>query len=82
MAAALRAALVETVGSDRFALWFGPRTRIDCDAQTVTIWTPNQFFLDWIRTNFRAAIEKTSASIIGQAVTVQFRVTETAETTH
>ena len=32
---------------------------IDWDGQILAIGVPNQFFLDWIRSNLRAAIEKT-----------------------
>ena len=74
IASALRAALANKVGAERAALWFGPRTGIDWDGQILTIWTPNQFFLDWIRSNFRAAIEETCSTILGSPVTPQFRI--------
>jgi chromosomal replication initiator protein len=71
---ALLAALVDRVGKERFELWFGPRTRIDWDGQVLTIGAPNQFFLDWIRANFRTAIEEACLAIFGRRPSLEFRV--------
>lgn len=71
---ALLTALADRVGKDRFELWFGPRTRIDWDGHVLTIGAPNQFFLDWIRTNFRTAIEEVCLAILGQRPSLEFRV--------
>ncbi len=63
---ALLAALAAKVGKERFELWFGPRTRIDWDGQVLTIGAANQFFLDWIRANFRTAVEDACVAVLGR----------------
>ena len=71
---ALLAALADKVGKERFELWFGPRTRIDWDGHVLTIGAPNQFFLDWIRSNFRTAVEEACLAILGRRPALEFRV--------
>ncbi len=71
---ALLAALADRVGKDRFEMWFGPRTRIDWDGHVLTIGAPNQFFLDWIRSNFRTAVEDACLAILGLRPPLEFRV--------
>ena len=71
---ALLAALADRVGKERFELWFGPRTRIEWDGHVLTIGAPNQFFLDWIRANFRTAVEEACLAILGRRPPLEFRV--------
>ena len=71
---ALLAALADRVGNKRFELWFGPRTRVDWDGDVLTIGAANQFFLDWIRANFRTAVEDACLAILGRRPAVEFRV--------
>ncbi len=71
---ALLVALAARVGNQRFELWFGPRTRIDWDGNVLTVGAPNQFFLDWIRSNFRAAVEDACLAILGRRPALEFRV--------
>ncbi len=71
---ALLAALAAKVGKERFELWFGPRTRIDWDGHVLTIGAANQFFLDWIRSNFRTAVEEAGLAILGRRPALEFRV--------
>jgi chromosomal replication initiator protein len=71
---ALLAALADRVGKERFELWFGPRTRIDWDGHVLTIGAPNQFFLDWIRSNFGAAVEDAGLAVFGRRPSLAFRV--------
>ena len=71
---ALRTALAARVGKERFELWFGPRTRIGWDGHVLTIGAPNQFFLDWIRSNFRTALEDACLAILGRRAALEFRV--------
>jgi chromosomal replication initiator protein len=69
---ALRAALADRVGKERFELWFGPRTRIEWDRQILRIAAPNSFFLDWIRLNFRAEIEAAATAVMSCSPKVEF----------
>ena len=71
---ALLAALADKVGKERFGLWFGPRTRIDWDGHVLTVGAPNQFFLDWIRSNFGTVLEDVGMAILGRRPTLEFRV--------
>ncbi len=71
---ALLAALAARVGKDRFELWFGPRTRIDWNGDVLTIGAPNQFFLDWIRANFRTEVEDAGLAVLGRRPVLEFRV--------
>ena len=70
----LRAALAEKVGQERFELWFGASTRLELSGRTLTVGVPNAFFLEWIRSNFRRAIEAASLETLGRAVALRFRV--------
>jgi chromosomal replication initiator protein len=71
---ALLARLSDKVGKQRFELWFGPRTRIDWDGRVLTIGAASQFFVDWIRLNFRAELEEVGLAILGRRPLLEFRV--------
>ena len=71
---ALRLALADKVGQDRFDLWFGNHTSLDYDNETVTVRVPNQFYQDWLRTNFRRQIESSCFEAIGKSVPVRFDI--------
>jgi chromosomal replication initiator protein len=71
---ALLTALADRVGKERFGLWFGPRTRIAWDGRVLTIGAPNQFFLDWIRANFRTPLEEVCLAVLGQCPALEFQV--------
>jgi len=71
---ALRAALAREVGRDRFELWFGASTRLEFNGQSLTIGVPNTFFLEWIRANFRRAIEVACVEALGHAPVLKFHV--------
>lgn len=79
---ALRAALAEGVGQERFQLWFGPGTRLQFDGQTLTIGVPNLFFLDWIRANFRRHIETACLQTLGRCPGLQFLVDDSLHSGH
>jgi len=71
---ALRAALAKEVGRDRFELWFGASTRLELNGHSLTIGVPNTFFLEWIRANFRRAIEAACVESLGHAPVLKFHV--------
>lgn len=70
----LRAALAEKVGRERFELWFGASTRLELIGRTLTVGVPNGLFLEWIRSNFRQAIEAACFDTLGHAPTLKFQV--------
>lgn len=71
---ALRTALAGKVGQERFDLWFGVGTRLDYDGCVLRIGAPNQFFLDWIRSNFRRHIEDACFELFGKRPSLDFHV--------
>jgi chromosomal replication initiator protein len=71
---AVRASLASKVGQTRFDLWFGAGTRLDYNGRVLRIGAPNQFFLDWIRGNFRRPIEEACHEVLGKSPTLEFLV--------
>ncbi|MCA9258619.1 MAG: hypothetical protein KDA61_05445, partial [Planctomycetales bacterium] len=58
---ALRSALEQTVGSDRYQLWLGPPTEIEITSGQVTLYCGSPAQRQWIernlRTDIRACVE-------------------------
>ena len=71
---ALRAALADKVGKERFELWFGPGTWFRLDQRALTVGVPNRFFRDWIRSNFRRQIESACLEALGNCPSVKYIV--------
>ncbi len=71
---ALRLALADKVGHERFELWFGANTRLDLSDDSLTVCVPNQFFQDWLRKNFRQQIEASCEETLGKTLPVSFRI--------
>ena len=71
---ALRTALADRVGQDRYELWFGANTRFDLSERTLTVGAPNEFFQQWIRANFRKQIEQACFEVAGWVPHVEIRV--------
>ena len=75
---ALRAALAERIGGERFELWFGGRTRLDLSGQTLCITAPDRFLLDRLRNSFREDVEAVCHRWFGSTGRVEFRCEEQA----
>jgi chromosomal replication initiator protein len=71
---ALRTALAGRVGIQRFELWFGSRTRLELAGDALTIHAPSQFFVNWIRANFRQDIEAVCGEVLGSCPNLQFQI--------
>jgi len=71
---ALRLALADRVGEERFALWFGAGTRLQLHDGVVTVGAPNRFFRDWLRLSFREEIEAACLATLGTCPPLDFRV--------
>jgi chromosomal replication initiator protein len=67
-------ALADKVGKDRFEMWFGDNVRLTLVADTLRVAVPNQFFQDWLRTNFRRHIEESCQQALGRDLTVTFHI--------
>jgi len=70
---ALRAALTERIGQERFELWFGETTRLELHKQTLVVVADDQFLLDRLRITFRADLEALCGDLLGPAGRVEFR---------
>jgi chromosomal replication initiator protein len=71
---ALLSALADKVGKDRYELWFGGNARIALEAETLQVFVPNEFYQDWLRTNFRRQIELACQETLGRELPVTFLV--------
>jgi len=71
---ALRLALADRVGQDRFDLWFGPGTRLELGDEVLSVTVANQFTQDWLRTQFRGDIEAACTEVLGRPLHVEFHV--------
>lgn len=70
----LRQQLADKVGQDRFELWFAGKTRIELSSDVLTVFVPNRFHQDWLRSHFRGDVESVAAGVVGSEIAVQFRV--------
>ena len=76
---ALRLALADRVGQDRFDLWFSRSSRLTIDEKTLTVEAGDQFSLDWIRNHFRNDLELVltelcTQRVIGEPPSITFRI--------
>ncbi len=70
---AVRAALVDRVGQDRFDLWFGS-TRMRVRGDMLTISVASLFAQNWLRRSFRVEIEEAAATACGRSMSLEFRI--------
>jgi len=73
IASALRTAIADKVGAARFGIWFGG-VRLEVSAALLTVVVPNRFFSDFLRGNFRAALEAAAHEVLGPAASLAFRI--------
>jgi chromosomal replication initiator protein len=71
---ALHDALIQEVGQARYRLWFGPNTRILLQGHVLVVEAATPFFQDWLRFNFRAALERAATIVAGGSVEIEFRI--------
>ena len=74
---ALRNALADRVGKERFELWFGASTRLELGDDTLILGAPNRFFADWLRQSFRGDVEAACVEVLGRCPALEFRVDAT-----
>lgn len=70
----IRRALADRIGADRYDLWFAASTRFAVRGDRLVVAVPNAFLQDWLRTNFRQALEQTAIETLGPAAAVVFEV--------
>mgnify|MGYP005833774863 CR=1 FL=1 len=71
---ALRRAVADRVGRERFHLWFGESAQFLWDGVRVFVIVPNQFYLDWLRTRFRKHVDEGCAAVLGYSPPIDFRL--------
>ena len=75
--AAVRAALAERLGAERYGLWFGRGTDLQWEPLPapgqLTVRTPNLFFRDWTRAQLRQEIERAAVEALGLAIPPNLR---------
>jgi chromosomal replication initiator protein len=69
---ALRTALVDSLGHERYNLWFGEGTEFAIDAERLVVTAPNAFLQDWLRRNFREHIEAAGTQVLGRPPALEF----------
>lgn len=72
---ALRAAVTERLGPDRFELWFGHDARsLGVDGESLTVRVPNGFSRDWIRGHYAGDLLGAGEQVLGVRPTLDFRI--------
>jgi chromosomal replication initiator protein len=72
IATALHSSLAEKVGRKSYDLWFGPQTRLELRDGSLAVYAPNNFFLDWIRSQFRGSIESACEETFRRPMALEF----------
>ncbi len=72
IATALHSSLAEKVGRKSYDLWFGPQTRLELRNGSLAVYAPNNFFLDWIRSQFRRSIESACEETFRRPMALEF----------
>ena len=62
--AKLRDALMHRLGQERYALWFGARTRLLFVEGILTVEVASPFFQEWLRTNFGDVLRQGAAEVL------------------
>lgn len=70
---ALRTALIERIGQDRFDVWFGNGVRLRVAGRSVCVTAGDQFLLDRLRSQFRGDLDAVCQGIFGDRVSVDFQ---------
>jgi len=71
---AMRRALAERVGAERYDLWFASSTRFRVADDRLIVGVGGAFLQDWLRTNFRAHLEAVAHEGLGPTATVSFEI--------
>ena len=66
-------ALIERLGAERFAVWFGDSVRLRTIGCGVVVESGDGFVLDWLKKTFRGDLEAVARSIRGPEAGVVFR---------
>jgi chromosomal replication initiator protein len=76
---AVRRALTDRVGKERFELWFARTSRLSLRGMNLVVAAPNRFSIDWLREQFGAEIASSATDVLGQEARVSFQIDESLE---
>ncbi|MGD9721647.1 MAG: chromosomal replication initiator protein DnaA [Pirellulales bacterium] len=76
--AAIRAALAERVGKERYEFWFGPGTQLLLRGEKLIVQVRDQFYQDWLRLHFRKDLENIAQEVSGVALSLEFHIAPVA----
>jgi len=77
---ALRLAMIDRVGQDRFDLWFGTNASFQLDGRCLLIQATSRVSLDFLRKNFHQAVQKALADVQLNDHEIVYRETKGAAT--
>ena len=78
---ALRGAVADRVGENRFGLWFGDGVRMGLagDGGSVEVQVPNAYFRDRIRSCFAASLADAVREVVGRSLPVSYSIQDEAQ---
>lgn len=71
---AIRTALAERIGRDRFDVWFSASVRLRVEGRQVRVVAGDQFLLDRVRSQFRGDLEVVCKQSLGAAASLDFQL--------
>ncbi len=71
---AVRAALIEQIGQQRFDRWFAADATFRMHQNRLSVIVSNAFYENWLRRNFRAQLETVAGQVCRRDVQVEFLV--------
>ncbi|MCA9174668.1 MAG: chromosomal replication initiator protein DnaA [Planctomycetales bacterium] len=74
---AIRRALTEQIGQDRYDVWFGDRIEMQVAGRRLTVISRNQFGLDRLRKDFAQDLSAVARRMLGPAGAVEYAVSAT-----
>lgn len=81
MAAALRSALADRIGHDRYDVWFGAEVSLACRGERVEVTAADEFQLEQLRRRFACDLETVGRTLLGGSLVVDFTIDSAAELT-
>ena len=76
--AAFRSLLADRIDKERYDVWFGPSTQLCVRGETLLVTVPHAFYQDWLRRHFRKDLEVAAEQVLGQALSLEFRIVAAA----
>lgn len=71
---AVRNILTQSVGPDRYSLWFEGKTRLDLDGVQLRIGVPNLHFQQWMEGRFGKVIVEVAQKVLGERSSASFHI--------